>query len=138
VNVVVGLTVQDLAELDTCAAQLRSEGWAAFVTYAHLLASWRSLGKQVAAYQHTVDDYTNDLTSREGLNQLMRRCHPMTALRLSAELEELDTAFRAGTDHDATGALGLFFRIDESSGWWLRRIPKIGPLRDYLDTAFRG
>ncbi len=117
------------------AARLRADGWADFITFDHLLASWRRLGQEVADYEATVDDYTNDLTARQGLDLLLRHCHSPTAQRVAAVLEPLDRRFRDGTDPDLEQVLSRFYRVDETSGWWMRRIPKAGQLRAYLDQA---
>ncbi len=130
-----GLDEADLANLKVAAARLRADGWANFVTFDHLLQSWRRLGQEVARYDATVDDYTNDLTARQGLHLLMQHCHPTTAARVAALLDSLDGRFQSGTDPDSQEVLGHFYKMDESSGWWMRRIPKAGDLRAYLDQA---
>ncbi|HEX6506262.1 MAG TPA: hypothetical protein VF221_01400 [Chloroflexota bacterium] len=54
---------------------------------------------------------------------------------LQAQTTQLDERFRAATVDDMHGSLSRFFRI--GTGWWWRRIPMRGSLREYLDHASR-
>ena len=130
-----GAGQDDLAELERCASALRGGGWADFVTFQRLFADWRRLAGEVGDYPATVDDYTNDLSSRTGLHLIQQCCSRVVDERLAEHLSPVDAQFTEGTDADDSGVLGRFCRVDEDSGWWLRRIPKTGPLRTYLDDA---
>lgn len=52
-------------------AALRGEGWADFTSLSRELAAWGRLADEVSIYRATVDDYTNDLCSRDYLAALM-------------------------------------------------------------------
>jgi hypothetical protein len=129
------LTSDDLAELERCASALCADGWADFVTFQRLFSDWGRLAAEVGNYTATVDDYTNDLSSRKGLQLIHQCCSRVVAAGLAEHLRPVDAKFIEGTDADDSGVLGRFSRVDEDSGWWLRRIPKTGPLRTYLDDA---
>ena len=63
------------AILDEIDRNLRAQGWAKHVTVEWLLREWRTLSTTVDRYMLTIDDYTNDLTSRDGLEIALANCH---------------------------------------------------------------
>jgi hypothetical protein len=83
----------------------------------------------------TVDDYTNDLCSRDYLELAVNRLPSDISEPLSDRVATLDREFRNGTVADDQGVLRRFFRIEPCSGWWWRRIPSAGPLADYLASS---
>jgi hypothetical protein len=83
----------------------------------------------------TVDDYTNDLCSRDYLELVVRRLPPDISKPLSHLVASLDDKFREGTTEDDEGLLGRFFRIDPASSWWWQRIPSAGPLAEFSPLA---
>lgn len=123
---------EDRAELEQCAGALGASGWAPFVTFDHLRSSWRRLAAEAYEYVATVDDYTNDLTSRTGLHLVQQCCSESVASRLVELLSPIDARFIRSTDADDVGVLGRYYSLSDDSGWWFRRIPKKGPLREYL------
>ena len=120
------------AALDEIGRQLRSEGWAQHVTIQSLLETWRDLALGVDQYECTIDDYTNDLCSRDGLELALSRADLPLSAKLLSVIEAADHEFCLRTAHDGGTAVGQYCRIDESSGWWWRRRPVAGPLADYL------
>ena len=118
--------------LEVIGEGLRQEGWAQFVTADHLLSSWRRLAGEVATYEGTIDDYTNDLCSRDGLALVLDRSPARLKVQLASSVSYWDDQFKAATDPDVQSLVGKFFRLDNHSGWWWRRIPPTGPLADYL------
>ena len=80
----------------------------------------------------TVDDFTNDLSSRDYLELALRRLPVPAREWLSESVAPLDDRFRDATVKDDRGLLGRFFRIDQESPWWWHRIPRVGPLADFL------
>jgi hypothetical protein len=83
----------------------------------------------------TVDDYTNDLRSRDYLELAIARLPADVRGSVSALVADADKRFRESTIDDGDGTLGRFFRIDAASNWWWRRIPRSGPLGAYLAAA---
>jgi hypothetical protein len=122
----------ELAILDAIGERLRTRGWASFVTVEWLLADWKQLAGEVQSYGLTVDDYTNDLTTRDGLAIVILECPSALRDRLQAAIEDADVRFREGTVEDCDGLLGEYFSIAQNCGWWWKRIPKAGPLAEAL------
>ena len=121
---------------DEIGAKLRGDGWAHFVTIPGLLKSWRLLASTAAQYEYTVDDYTDDLTSRDGLEIALAECPEPLLAKLKSAVEQADKEFLAGTQDDVTHSLEEYFRI--RAGWWWRRTPRSGSLAKYLvDMADR-
>lgn len=101
------------------------------VTVDTLLNDWVSLVAEVeAGYAGSVDDYTNDLTSRDLLEDLIRGSQPSLRAKLEGALEPWDERFRRATAYDDRRALSRFFNIGD--GWWWRRTPTEGQLATYL------
>ena len=123
---------EERAVLRSIGASLRSRGWAHFVTVERLIANWQGMAREAGQYENEVDDYTNDLTSRDGLAIVLSECPSPLRERLQALIDEADDFFRQGTVEDPDGRLGRYFRIDDRSGWWWKRRPRAGPLADYL------
>lgn len=112
--------------------QLHSEGVAGHVTVRGLLRTWSWLADQAADYGDSVDDYTNDLTTRDILERaLVMAPEPLRAL-LSVEIEAADRRFRDSTVPDELGKLGQYFQVDRREGWWWRRVPRTGSLASHL------
>jgi hypothetical protein len=120
------------AALDEIGRQLRADGWARHVTPAWLLATWDELSVTANGYELSIDDYTNDLLARDGIEWALSVCQPLFRAKLSSWVEAADRAFVAGTEEDAEGSLGRSWPVDETSGWWWKRRPKTGPLADSL------
>ncbi len=111
---------------------MREEGWAEFVTLSRELDGWASLAREVNEYRYTIDDYTNDLYARNYLERALNDLPTSFSEALRGQVHEVDDRFREATEPDHSRRLGHYHRIDESSGWWWRRIPRDGPLAQYL------
>ena len=112
--------------------RLRAQGWADHVTVAKLLSDWRNLASSVDRYSLSIDDYTNDLTSRDGLELVLAACAASLRDKLHPWVDAADREFTERTETDADEAFGHFYRVDDLSGWWWKRRPTKGPLADYL------
>lgn len=115
--------------------RLHAGGWASHVTVDELLQSWEQLASEVNDYVMTIDDYTNDLTAREALAQVLTWASESLGPVLDARIAAADERFRSETQEDGGRAVGRFFRINARSGWWWRRRPASGPLGAYLDAS---
>jgi hypothetical protein len=124
--------VGDEEQVQRIEAALRDEGWADHVSLARQLRVWTSLSEEVNSYTATVDDYTNDLCTRDYLAEVASRASSHLRTTIEDHLASADEAFRASTVEDADGRLGRFFRIQPKDGWWWHRRPASGPLADYL------
>ncbi len=132
-----GFTASESEALADLTAGLISEGWADFVTIERLLSEWITLAQAGDRYQFSVDDYANDLTSRDGLELVLRRCQPPLKAKLLSYIELADQEFARRTKSDDQEVLAQFFRIDARDGWWWKRIPSDGPLAHYLEEDHR-
>ena len=129
-------TPEEDAILGDLSRQLRGKGWAANVPIERLLANWESLASQVNDYRLTIDDFTNDLTSRDGLEGALDLCRlDSFRERLMAAVEASDQKYRAATEEDGGAALSKYFRVPPSAGWWWRRRPRSGPLAVFLSES---
>jgi len=127
-----GLEPSEQAVLDEIGTGLRARGWADFVTVTSLLGNWRDLALQVREYTGTVNDYTNDLTTRDALEIVLAECPEPLRTKLKSAIEQADKEFLCGTQDDANHSLEIYYRINSASGWWWRRKPCSGWLAEYL------
>jgi hypothetical protein len=130
-----GLPEEHRSEAAELTARLRDAGWASQVTVERLLQDWEQLAGEVGNYVLTIDDYTNDLTARDGLDQVLQWASDALGSVLKDRIAPADERFMAATRHDNGQAVGRYFRIERHPGWWWRRRPTTGPLSAYLDSA---
>ena len=122
--------------LDDLTRDLHARGWASHVTVENLLGTWREVAHDVNRYKLTVDDFTNDLTARDALEEVLRHCrNEEVCKKLMTNIDEADQNYRAATDEDGGVALSRYYRVDSASGWWWRRCPRSGALADYLKAT---
>jgi len=126
------------AILDRIDGRLHAQGWAEHVTTARLLRNWQALSTSVKKYRGTVDDYTNDLNTRDALQVVLRECKEPLHSKLLILIEQADGKFLAATQDDTGRVLRRYFRISESSEWWWKRTPTAGPLAEYLNSGNYG
>ena len=112
-----------------------ADDWADFVTLSRAQALWSRTASKARDYGATVDDYTNDLTGRDYIERALEDLPEPWRSELRAAIAPADQAFREATEYDKRSLLASYFRIDDGSGWWWRRIPKTGPLATYLNTS---
>jgi hypothetical protein len=124
--------VGDEQQVQRIEAGLRDEGWADHVSLAREFCVWARLSEEVNTYTATVDDYTNDLCSRDYLAEVASRASNDLRTTIEDHLAPADEAFRASTVEDTDGRLGRSFRIQREDGWWWHRRPTSGPLAEYL------
>lgn len=131
-EIAISFDPSESAELDNIGRHMRTEGWADHVTVLRLLEDWQRLARGVDRYDFTIDDYTNDLWSRDGLEVALQRAAPNLRAKLQRCIGQADQEFVARTCDDAGAAVGRYYRIDALSGWWWKRRPIAGALADYL------
>lgn len=127
--------VSDEVEVQSIEAALRALGWADRASVARALRNWAELSEEVNAYPATVDDYTNDVCSRDYLAEVASRASEGLRNTVEDKLASADELFRTSTVQDTDGRLTRFFRIRADDGWWWHRRPSSGPLADYLAGA---
>jgi hypothetical protein len=113
-------------------AQGWGKGWAVPLTVVWLLRNWQIIAEKVNQYDLTIDDYTNDLTTRDALDIVLVKCAEPLRTKLKIYIETCDREFIARTEEDIENTMGRFYLIDTSSEWWWRRKPKRGLLAQYL------
>lgn len=124
--------VTDEEEVKRIEAELRHGGWADHTGLVRELRAWGQLAAEVNDYPGSVDDYTNDLCSRDYLQEMEARASFGLRSAINQRVAPIDLAFRGATIEDTDGRLARFFRIESCSGWWWRRRPSSGPLAQYL------
>ncbi len=86
--------------------RLHDDGWARHVTAIRLLEDRERLAAEVNDHPLTVDDFTNDLTGRDGLERLLHWASPALAADLQLRVDAADERYREGTVEDGGAALG--------------------------------
>lgn len=124
----------DREEVEHIEASLRRAGWADHVSIARELRAWARLAEEVDTYTATVDDYTNDLCSRDYLELAMANASIDLRSTIGQQVAPADESFRRLTIDDSELRLGRYFQINRKDGWWWRRRPTSGPLADYLGS----
>jgi hypothetical protein len=130
-----GFDASEEAALERISLSLRADGWAAHVTVGGLLRDWRGLSLEADCYTDTIDDYTNDLTARDGLEIALARCDEPLRNKLRLAIDACDFDFLARTTEDGGAAINRYCNIRSGSGWWWRRRPNAGPLAKYLGAS---
>lgn len=124
--------VTDESEVQRIEAALRESGWADHTSLDREARVWTRLSEEVNNYMATVDDYTNDLCSRDYLAEVASRASNGLRGRIEHQVAAADETFRASTVEDTDKRLTQYFRIQPDDGWWWHRRPSSGPLADYL------
>jgi len=124
--------VGDEQQVQRIEAALREEGWADHTSLARELRVWARLSEEVNIYTATVDDYTNELCSRDYLGEFASRASADLRNTIEHHVSPADRKFHESTIEDADGRLARNFRIQREDGWWWHRRPASGPLADYL------
>lgn len=106
------------AVLDDISDRLRAQGWAKHVSIESLLADWRAFSVSVTHDAMTVEDYTNELIVRDGLEIVLAECPETLRLKVEHALRKADTEFLALTQEDLGRTLERYSRVDPSAGWW--------------------
>jgi hypothetical protein len=124
--------VTDENEVQRIEAALREAGWADHASLDREVRAWTRLSEEINTYTATVDDYTNDLCSRDYLAQVASRASDELHESVEYQVAAADEMFRASTVEDTDEGLKRCFRIQPDDGWWWHRRPSSGPLADYL------
>jgi hypothetical protein len=85
-------------------------------TATRLVEDWERLVHEVGDYPPSIDDYTNELTGRDGLALLLDWPSPAWRDELRQRVEAADGQYRESTVEDGGSGLERFFRVDASSG----------------------
>lgn len=118
--------------LDEIGRHLRAKGWAVRVTGLEVLQEWQRLASSACYYEWSIDNYTNDLTSRDAIELMLKEAPERISIKLRRLVELADEEFALGTVADERGEIAIYYRVDEASGWWWKRKPAAGPLAEYL------
>jgi hypothetical protein len=84
-------------------------------------------------YDDSIYEYTNDLSVRDRLEDVVRGAGPGLRAKLDGRLAETDRRFEAATEESAR-PLGEFG--DTRPPWWWRRVPRrrVGELAEDLES----
>lgn len=92
------------------------------ITLDGLLSDWEAFVKQVEeGYPSGVDEYTNDLSARDLLEEILLSISGPPKRRLARLIRPLDDRFKAATCPDDGRLLSRF--LDLPDRWWWSRIP---------------
>ncbi len=92
------------------------------ITLESLISDWETLVKEVQeGYPSTVDEYTNDLTARDLLEEVLCSLSEASQRKVAKVIRPLDEHFRTATCPDEDHVLSRYFRVHD--GWWWSRIP---------------
>ena len=127
-----GLVAEGREDVDA-QDRLRDEGWASHVTAENLVRTWEQVAHGLDTYDATIDDYTNDITARDALAEILGWAEPPFRQEVECRIASADRRIRAATVDDAGAAVGRYFRIETKDGWWWRCRPTSGPLAEWLD-----
>ena len=114
---------------------MRSTGWAPHTSLQRELAGWNRLSLEVNSYVATIDDYTNDVCSRDYVAQVMSDASDTLRAEIEEHVVPADERFLSSTVVDDDDRIGRYHRVDLKDGWWWRRRPAAGPLAQYLDES---
>ncbi|MER6218706.1 hypothetical protein ABT213_32320 [Streptomyces sp. NPDC001674] len=110
-------------------AVLHGRGWRKAFTVTEMVDQWASLvGTVENGYEDFIDEYTNDLYSRNWLHEAWVLLPGHVLVAWNQRIQELDDRFRAATAFDDGQALSQFHwisRFDPDDMWWWRRHPRI-------------
>ena len=120
------------SEIARIEAELRAAGWAAHTSLQREFDAWSDLAAEVNAYEATIDDYTNDVCSRDYIAKFSASASDEVRKYIAGEVAEADEQFFRSTEPDVEGLIGRYYWIDDKDGWWWRRRPTSGPLAKYL------
>lgn len=125
----------------TAGEVLHQRGWRKAFTVQEMVDKWAWLvGKVEDGYSDLVDEYTNDLYSRNWLHEAWPILAERVIVLWTPQIKALDDRFRAATVFDDGIALSQFHRIsgfDPIDMWWWRRHPRllVGDLGRSLRSA---
>jgi len=93
------------------------------LTLDYLLNRWSGFAIKVEeGYRLTIDDYTNDLSTRDLLQIILDGSQPTTREKLSSWLVEWDDRLKKATK-EVIEPLLLSYEQGKKQGWWWFRIP---------------
>ena len=123
------------SEIRRIEIEMHTAGWAEHTSLHRELRAWGRLSAEVNTYAATIDDYTNDVCSRDYIAQFATRASAELRADLDARVAPADDRFRTATVPDVDGRVGRYFRISPDDGWWWHRRPLSGPLATYLSEV---
>lgn len=116
------LTAEEQAGLAPLEAQF-SEQARRPISLHWLIAAWENLVEELEGgyADETIDDYTNDLTTRDLIETARTSAPDSLKTKLDSVVAPLDERFRRSTIADDSGVIRQHFT--PGSGWWWSRIP---------------
>jgi hypothetical protein len=94
----------------------------------HSLNVWIGLAGEITEYTAMPEDYINDLSSRDLLQDVCDRLGRATPRSLVAPMRGADARFSRATVADTDRQLARFYNVDAHRGWWWHRVPATGAL----------
>ena len=103
------------------------------ITVERLFTTWRDFVDEVeTGYEDSIDEYTNDLSARDIIDEVLASAPEHLRVKLLAVLSALDEKFQQASRVDEDHVLRRF--TTPRPGWWWSRLPLklVGPLRSSL------
>jgi hypothetical protein len=118
-----GLTLTSVEEAQVKSVEAQLSQRARFpMTLSSLVERWSDfVGEVEGGYSSSVDEYTNDLTSRDLIDQVRESLPESVQFEMMTRIGLLDERFKLATQPDIKKALSSFFAIGPA--WWWARIP---------------
>lgn len=92
------------------------------LTFSKLVELWADFVAEVeSGYSSSAPEYTNDLSSRDLIEEVLQAMPEAARSKLMACVHPLDERFTRGTHPDDMQLLGKFFKL--GPGWWWSRVP---------------
>jgi hypothetical protein len=118
------LTRTEIVEIQTL-TKLFSERAGYRITLDSLLSRWSYfIGQCEKGYEDCLDEYTNDLGTRELLQEVIEKVTPHLAAKLKAHLVEKDRRFIEATEEISTPLLTLHKPLGHIKRMLYFRVPK--------------
>ncbi len=87
-----------------------------------LLSSWAGIVDEIeGGYEATIDDYTNDLATRDLIDDAIGSVPESIKEKLESAVKPLDERFVGATRPDETQLIGQYF--NHGPEWWWSRLP---------------
>lgn len=94
------------------------------LTLEWLIGEWDKFARAIGAgYRGYWEEYLNDLTARDLLDEVIRAMPVGDAAVIEQAIKYADQTYMRATKPDDEGRSAASFRVDRDAGWWWRRFP---------------
>lgn len=113
-------TADDYESIERAADELQRRGWAKRYSLNEAIDEWSSFVDMVEiGYTMTIDNYTNDVSVRQWLDEARPFLTPGIVRSMDARMGGIDVRFLAATEPISRHL------SDSLTGWWGHRVPEV-------------